>query len=482
MNIELPEHSQILMQTTIKHNKFWLTVEGAASSIYLILTQGALFTAIALYFKLNTFWLSVTTAFPLVFQVFQLIAPTIIQRSKDRVKLMIIFNAGRFIWFIPLFTALFGISSASEFILIFAVSQLANALAGNVWVGLSRDLIPADERGKFLGRRNITVSITTMIATYIYTAILDLLSKPLSIIVTILFGMIATIVSIIATVPIRDISSHDASKQSLSSQTDSNVLKQQSTPTASGEPPLGPSTVLGISQILQSNKQLLQDSNVKRFVIAMVAWNFILQLTAPFFAYHQISNLSMSMRLIGITSILTSLLSIIFYRIWGILGDKLGHKSVLVTGINIVSFIPMLWFFMGKPLWPYMMGVDVLLTALGWSAVNLGILTFGMEIGSKNSSACFALANAGAGISGLVGAILGGFLGQRLKPINLELWALEINGLQFLFLSGGLLRFFGLALFKKVQAKNYTRPGIMVMNVLSIIARRFAIRPAELDE
>lgn len=476
MNPEISEHPQSPTQTIIKHNKFWLTIEGAASSVYLILTQGALFTAIALYFKLNTFWLSVTTAFPLVFQVFQLIAPAIIKRSKNRVKLLGIFNAGRFIWFIPLFTALFGFSSALEFILIFAVSQLANALAGNVWVGLSRDLIPEHERGKFLGRRNVALSITTMIATYIYTAILDILSKPLSIILTILIGMIATMISIIATLPIRDISLHeDQNKPYLSPET--NELKQQTANTSNS-----PAVVPGITQLFHSNRQLLTDGNIRHFVIAMLAWNFILQLTAPFFAYHQITNLSMSMRLIGITSILTSLLSIIFYRIWGVLGDKLGHKSVLVTGINIVSIIPMLWFFMGKPLWPYMMGVDVLLTALGWSAVNLGILTFGMEIGSKDSSACFALANAGAGISGLAGAVVGGLLGQILKPLNMELWSLEINGLQFLFLAGGLLRFFGLALFKKVHSKNYAKPSVMVFNVLSIIARRFAIRPAELNE
>ncbi|HON89322.1 MAG TPA: hypothetical protein PK746_07615, partial [Spirochaetales bacterium] len=195
MNNDQQQNISTPSQTILKHNKFWLTVEGAASSVYLILTQGALFTAIAIYFKLTTFWLSVTTAFPLVFQVFQLIAPTIIKRSKNRVRLMIIFNAGRFIWFIPLATSLFGFSSALEFIVIFAVSQLANALAGNVWVGLSRDLIPEHERGKFLGRRNVAISITTMISTYIYTAILDILSKPLSIIITILIGMIATIIS-----------------------------------------------------------------------------------------------------------------------------------------------------------------------------------------------------------------------------------------------------------------------------------------------
>ncbi|HPD80818.1 MAG TPA: MFS transporter [Spirochaetales bacterium] len=470
MNNDQQQNISTPSQTILKHNKFWLTVEGAASSVYLILTQGALFTAIAIYFKLTTFWLSVTTAFPLVFQVFQLIAPTIIKRSKNRVRLMIIFNAGRFIWFIPLATSLFGFSSALEFIVIFAVSQLANALAGNVWVGLSRDLIPEHERGKFLGRRNVAISITTMISTYIYTAILDILSKPLSIIITILIGMIATIISIIATFPIRDISLQEISQQSTGNLAPG-TNKQKTDSIKSN-----------LVYLFSYNKQLLQDSNIKRFVIAMFAWNFILQLTAPFFAYHQITNLSMSMRLIGITSILTSLLSIIFYRIWGVLGDKLGHKSVLVTGINIVSLIPMLWFFMGKPLWPYMMGVDVLLTGLGWSAIDLGILTFGMEIGGKNSSACFALANAGAGISGLAGAVVGGFLGQKLKPINLTLWSFEINGLQFLFLVGGLLRFLGLALFKKVQAANYAKPGVMVTNVLSIIARRFAIRPAELDE
>ena len=455
----------------IKNNKFWLTVEGAASSVYLILTQGALFTAIALYFELNTFWLSVTTAFPLVFQVFQLIAPSIIKRSKNRVRLMIIFNAGRFVWFIPMLSALLGFSSPVLFIVIFAISQLANALAGNVWVGLSRDLIPEHERGKFLGKRNIAVSITSMIAMYIYTAILDILSKPVSIVLTMALGMLATIISIFATIPIKDIAT--------SEQAQSNKSNKKSVPGFHTNPK---THGISLRNIYKHNKTLLGDTNIRRFFIAMAVWNFILQLTSPFFAYHQITNLAMSMQIIGITTILTSLLSILFFKIWGSLGDRLGHKSVLVAGINIVSIIPIIWFFMGKPIWPFIMGIDVLLTALGWSAVNLGILTFGMEIGGKESSASFALANAGAGITGLAGAIVGGILGQWLKPINITVFTLSVNGLQFLFFAGGLLRFIGLALFKRVQAKNYAEPGVMFGNILSIFAKRFAIRPAELDE
>lgn len=449
----------------LKSNKLWLTVEGAASSIYLILTQGALFTAIALYFELNPFWLSVTAAFPLVFQVFQLIAPQIIKHFGNRPRLMIVFNACRFIWFVPLIFAYAGIRSPVFFIIVFALSQLANAFAGNVWVGLSRDLIPDEERGRFLGRRNIAVSATTIIATFMYTTMLDVLAKPLSILLTIGFGMLASVVSILTTLPIRD---NELSLQASASKDEANRA--------------GFNFKTLVPSIIKTNRALLENKNLARFIVAMMVWNFFLQITSPFFAYHQITNLSLSMRLIGITSIITSVLSIMFFRIWGILGDKLGHKSVLVLGVSIASVIPILWFFMEAPLWPYILAVDIVLTAVGWSAVNLAILTFGMEISGKESSAGFALINAGAGIAGLLGSLVGGVLGQVLKPINVSLAGLTVNGIQFLFLGGGLLRFIGLAFFKKVSSDLCVEPKVLFMNVLSVIARRFAIRPVEMDE
>ncbi len=121
---------------------------------------------------------------------------------------MIIFNACRFIWFVPLVLAYIGVHSPVFFIVVFALSQLANAFAGNVWVGLSRDLIPEEERGRFLGRRNVAVSVTTIAATFIYTTMLDVLAKPVSIILTIGLGMLATAVSILTALPIRDTSCH----------------------------------------------------------------------------------------------------------------------------------------------------------------------------------------------------------------------------------------------------------------------------------
>ena len=449
----------------LKSNKLWLTVEGAVSSVYLILTQGALFTAIALYFGLNPFWLSVTAAFPLVFQVFQVIAPQIIRHYGNRPRLMIIFNACRFIWFVPLVLAYIGVHSPVFFIVVFALSQLANAFAGNVWVGLSRDLIPEEERGRFLGRRNVAVSVTTIAATFIYTTMLDVLAKPVSIILTIGLGMLATAVSILTALPIRDTSCHFTGSTITHSERGTKISFRSLVPA-----------------IIKTNRALLENKNLSRFIVAMMVWNFFLQITSPFFAYHQITNLSLSMRLIGITSIITSVLSIVFFRIWGILGDHLGHKSVLVSGVSIASIIPMLWFFMEAPLWPYILAVDIVLTAVGWSAVNLAILTFGMEISGKESSAGFALINAGAGIAGLLGSLVGGVLGQLLKPVNVSFAGLTVNGIQFLFLGGGLLRFIGLAFFKKVTSERCVEPKVLFMNVLSVIARRFAIRPVEMDD
>ncbi|RKX42489.1 MAG: MFS transporter, partial [Thermotogae bacterium] len=56
-------------------NKSFLILEGVASTLYLLLTQGVVFTGLAIAFGLDEFLIGVAYSFPMMAQVFQIFSP-----------------------------------------------------------------------------------------------------------------------------------------------------------------------------------------------------------------------------------------------------------------------------------------------------------------------------------------------------------------------------------------------------------------------
>jgi len=148
--------------------KFYLNLEGVASTLYILLTQGAIFTGLAIAFNLDEFLIGVTASFPMVAQIFQILSPLVVEKFPKRRTLVNIFNLlSRLPWALLLVFLAFERRSPMFFVLIFAVSQIFGTLAGNAWTSLVRDLIPESERGTFFGRRNVYVSLTSLVFFYV---------------------------------------------------------------------------------------------------------------------------------------------------------------------------------------------------------------------------------------------------------------------------------------------------------------------------
>jgi MFS family permease len=444
----------------MNRNELVLTAEGAASTAYLILTQGALFTALALYFNLSAWWLGVSAAFPLAFQLLQLFAPPLVERSRNRPALLNIFNALRAVWLIPALAALAGYRSAALFIASFALSQAANAFAGNVWLCLCKDLVPEERRGSFFGRRNFILGIVSMAAVPAYLRLLELVAEPWNVFLVVALGMAGTALAMAATTFLRD-----------------------ARPAGRETPQLG-QTMAPAQRLAEFARAALapaRDQGFKRLIVAFFFWSASVQFAAPFFALHQIRNLAMPYSVIGLAATATAVISMLSFRAWGKIADRAGHKSVLMVGLGVASSLPGLWFFMAEPLWPFILAVDVVMTGVGWSAVNLTLLTLPMESSEKADSSYFALMYALGGLGGLAGAILGGAAAELSMGWGWSLFGLRIEGLQILFLANSLMRVGAALLFRRVPTKRYVRPITLVENILSLLARRMALRPMESD-
>lgn len=444
----------------MNRNELVLTAEGAASTAYLVLTQGALFTALALYFDLSAWWLGVSAAFPLAFQLLQLFAPPLVERSRNRPALLNLFNALRAVWLVPALAALAGYRSAALFIASFALSQAANAFAGNVWLCLCKDLVPEERRGSFFGRRNFILGIVSMAAVPAYLRVLELVSEPWGVFVVVALGMVGTALAMAATTFLQD--ARPAGR-------DSPTARSATAPARR------------LADFARAALAPARDEGFRRLVVAFFFWSASVQFAAPFFALHQIRNLAMPYSLIGLAATATAVISMLSFRAWGKIADRAGHKSVLMVGLGVASSLPGLWFFMAEPIWPFILAVDVVMTGVGWSAVNLTLITLPMESSEKADSSYFALMYALGGLGGLAGSILGGAAAELSMGWGGRLFGLRIEGLQILFLANSIMRVGAALLFRRVPTKRYVRPITLVENILSILARRMALRPMESD-
>ncbi len=418
-----------------------LNLEGIASTLYILLTQGAVFTGLALAFGLDEFLIGVTASLPMVAQVFQIFAPRIVQRLPRRSFLVNLFNVlSRSPWIILMILLPFSKRSPLAFVTVFAISQMIGTLAGNVWTSLVRDLIPESERGSFFGRRNIYISITSLVFFYLYTLLIEKFGDPLGYELVIGIGMIGMLISYWSMKGI-------------------------------------PEVPVKVSESSAEIRMVIHDSNFMRLCRFYFLWNVVIAFTSPFFSYHLLKNVNVPFSYIGLTSILSSLVAMTFYAVWGKLSDKYGHKTIAVLGIQIVAFIPMIWVLMNSSTYRYLMIVDAVMTGIAWSAINLTFLTLPMEVAQSSSSAYFAVYAAFGGVGGLLGALTGGTIAKLLAPVSFTVFEIPIVGLQLMFFASGFLRLGVLRSLVKVKTYRYVPVKEFVADALSHIFRNPSSRP-----
>lgn len=423
-------------------NEVALTVEGVLSTFYFVLTQTVIFTSLALHFNLDEVWLGLASSFPMAFQVFQILAPAIIERFPRKKSLLIFLNSGRFLWLLLIPYILHTQRTPRVFLLVHALSQVFASLAGNVWITIVSDTISQERRGKYLGLRNLFVSLTMLSGFYLYSLILDGLAKPYNYVLVVAITMLTSFLSLLALAPLEERSARRTGS-------------------------------------LNDLRTVLSDRNFMKLSKAYFFWNFVVLMAAPFFGYHQLQNLRLPVVYISYATVVASVLSMIFYGVWGRLSDEFGHKSVLIAGISIVSVTPAVWIFMNERDWVFALALDAILSGVGWAAVNLAFVTLPMETARTTSPVYFAVFSALGGLGGTLGSLVGGPVARIFNGFDFWIGEFHVFGLQVFFLVQSLLRFAVLPMFTKVESKKYVSPQTLLSNVVSLLSGRHALRIQE---
>jgi len=89
-----------------------------------------------------------------------------------------------------------------------------------------------------------------------------------------------------------------------------------------------------------------RDFGFRRLLMFVGTWNFAINLAAPFFAVYMFKRLGLSIALALVFSVLSQLINVLFFRLWGRLADRFSNKSVLTVSDSLFIFGIFLWSFL----------------------------------------------------------------------------------------------------------------------------------------
>ena len=142
------------------------------------------------------------------------------------------------------------------------------------------------------------------------------------------------------------------------------------------EPRMAPSSSSGL---LATLREPLREKNFRQLLIFLGTWNFAINMAAPFFTVYMLKRLEMPLAIVLALSVLSQVVNVLFFRVWGGLADRFSNKSVLMVSGSLFVISIILWPFLTMPE-KYFLTVPLLVLI----HVLTGVSTAGVTLCSAN--------------------------------------------------------------------------------------------------
>ena len=338
----------VSLSEQIKHNLYWFFFDGlfASASDNIVLTYVTLYIlalgATRGQVGLMSSFSSLSAA------VFLLVGAILVERFGRRKEFTVIFGGGMARLAI-LVLALLPLFIGKQALVWVAIAfSVARDSFGNLtfpaWISFTADIVPMQGRGRFFGSRNFVMGITGMLAILLVGELITRTSIPLgyqiSLGLAFVFGMLSTF----SFSHLRD--------------------PKDGFPVVKVAGSFSPRVML---RDMQAHPVFLALSLVMAF------WNFSLNIAGPFFNVYMVTNLQFTASMVGITSIVSTVASLLIQRRVGRLSDRWGPRRVQLISMFFIPILPFSWMFITK-FWQ----VNLLNTFGGalWGAFNLVSFNF----------------------------------------------------------------------------------------------------------
>ena len=288
--------------------------------------------------------------------------------------------------------------------------------AGPVWVTLMADIVPGDRRGRYFSKRNLMISLVSIIISLSSSFLLDYLDD-LNIIfygflIIFIVAFVTKIISII-------------------------YFKKHYFPHFYIEKRSNFGRFIEFLKALPKN-------NIGLFTIYMTFLTFSVNISGPFIGVYMLTVLKFSYLEYVSVSMSVPLISLITYPIIGYISDKFGNAFVMKICGLLLPVVPILWIFMNTP-WQLILGPQ-LASAFMWTGMNLAAMNFKFD-NSSNQQLGFNEAYSNLFIG--FGSSFGGLLGSTLLTIVPIIFVSEYETL--MLISGIFRLLFGLLILFRIK-------------------------------
>lgn len=325
----------------------------------------------------------ILSALPHLFaSIIQLKSPDIADKLRSRKKVVSIFILLQAVMLLPMVvTFSLGERRVAVFIAVVTLFTSFGAFIMPAWGSLMADLVAEDKRGEYFGWRNKTLGFITIASSFGAGFVLHQAER-----INIFWGF--AVIFGLAFV-FRLVSWFYLNKMH--------------------EPPLirKQSDYFSIVDFISR----FNTSNFARFVVFVSVTKFSVNIASPFFVVFMLRDLGFGYLTYTTITLAASVTSMFVIQRWGAHSDKIGNLKVLRITSYLVSFVPLFWLINQNPVFLFFVQV---FSGFAWAGFNLSASNFIYDASTPGKRArCIAYFNAFTGISLCLGALLGGWLAQR---------------------------------------------------------------------
>lgn len=334
-----------------------------------------------------------------------------------------------------------------------AVAYLLGNTINPIYNSWLSNVLPAEARGPFTGRRMMYIAVTGMVWLYIASRWLDWRPDMAGFIVVFAVGWVAGILGYV-------------------------MMSLTPYPRITVEEPQGFGGVLTTP---------LRDVRYRALVLFMATWLGAANMGGVFYSVYMLQDLGLSYARVAIYSNITLLLMVVSYRIWGIFVQRYGSRPV--AQLNIVPYVAVLtmWVFTGPGNYLWLIPLQRALAGVCWSGIEIAnsTLLYKLVPAGRENSSYFANWMTFVAVGGAGGSFLGSLMRNAMPETGLDLFGLHLAPLQVIFALSAALTVIPAILSMRLHDAEATTPlyllGQFRGNLLGF-AYNYAMYSAALDE
>lgn len=456
----------VLEPADVQKGMRMLLYDGAFAQTMLVFTTGAFLVGFALELGASNTVIGIISAVGPLSQIVQLPSIFLVERIRLRKMLTVVTGvAGRSCWFgiaaLPLLREI--PYHIPVFLLLLALYYGFSAIASCAYNSWIRDVVPIKTFGVFFAKRMAIATFTGAVLSVAGAFIVDWFSDnkgtPMPAYTIIFVG--GALAGLAGTVALGRIA----------------------------EPAMPADTGGGLANVL---RQPFRDVNFRHLLLFMGLWNFAVNFAAPFFAVYLLRRLGLSMTWVIGLSVLSQMVNVLFFRLWGRTADRFSNKSVLTISGPLFIFSFLLWPFTTLPeqhmfTIPLLIAIHVL-AGISTAGVNLCAGNFVFKLAPYGKATSYLAVNAlVCGVAATISPVIAGFAGDWFTPYELKIslewlnWqtadaafslpTVDLRGLDFIFMIAFFLGLVALHRLLAVKEEGEVEEALVRQELLSEMRR-----------